>query len=588
MRVRPVGGALAVAVLTLAGCGGLSTSSAVQQGLDVGSVQENEVRIEVNPVAPGSSPEQVVLGFIRAAAANDDQYQVARSYLAPSARDTWRPDSSVVVFTDESSLTIDPSQKGSVRAVAAATARIDGNGTFKELPPSSTVPVTFSVQRIAGEWRIAKLPDGFGTWLSEADMQRLYDPFSLYFLAATERRLVPDVRWYPVGTGLATRLARGLLSGVPAYLKGAVRSDVPSGARLALDSVPIDSGTARVNLTATKLSSDPGQRQNFGAQFLATVSQAAGVQRVALQLEGTELQVPGAHDDGSIGSLSTLGFLTPAEPTAKPLLRNGTALVAVDPLQLGDPSGRTPPQAPTLPVLPTGWAYPALSWSGQEIAVVSGDRRQLARWRGTAQVQLLTMGTLLSAPSFDRHNVVWLAGRDGQGTRVWAVNTAAGVGDAAARPQVVTAGWLDDRAVDSIRLSPDGQRAAVISTDLAGKDPRVDVAGVVREPNGLPRSLAEPLHLAPTLTLLRDLVWVDESTLAVLGRKASSQVTRPWFVPLGGPMSAGPEIAGAVSITTVNGERGLVVTTDQRVIQIRAGNRWQDIGKGTAFLVPGR
>jgi hypothetical protein len=81
---------------------------------------------------------------------------------------------------------------------------------------------------------------------------------------------------------------------------------------------------------------------------------------------------------------------------------------------------------------------------------------------------------------------------------------------------------------------------------------------------------------------------VDESTLAVLGRKASSQVIRPWLVPLGGPISAGPEIPGAVSITTVNGERGLVVTTDKHVVRIRAGNRWQDIGDGTAFLVPGR
>jgi hypothetical protein len=579
---------LAAATAVLTGCGGLATESPVQQGLDVGSVQENEVRVEANPVAPGSSPEQVVLGFIRAAAASDDQYQVARSYLAPSAQDAWRPDSSVVVFTDETALAIAATVPGSVRAVAKATARIDGNGVYQELPPSSTVPVTFSVQRIAGEWRISGLPEGFGTWLSEADVERLYDPFNLYFLAATERRLVPDVRWYPVGTGLATRLARGLLSGVPAYLKGAVRSDVPQGTRLAVDSVPIDSGTARVNLTAIKLTSDPGQRQSFGAQFLATVDQAAGVDRVALQLEGTELQVPGANDGGSLSSLAALGFGAPPEPSSKPLLRNGSTLVAVDPLKLTDRDEQVPADRSTWPALPVGWAFPALSWSGAEVAAVSGDRRQVARWRGTTQVQLLDVGTRLSPPTYDRHNVLWVAGREGDRTRVWAVNTAAGSDDAASRPKVVTAAWLDNRSVGSIRLSPDGQRVAVYSTDRAGKDLRVDVAGVVREPNGLPRSLAEPLNLAPALTLVRDLVWVDESTLAVLGRKASSQVIRPWFVPLGGPISAGPEIAGAVSITTVNGERGLVVTSDRHVVQIRAGNRWQDIGNGSAFLVPGR
>jgi hypothetical protein len=65
-------------------------------------------------------------------------------------------------------------------------------------------------------------------------------------------------------------------------------------------------------------------------------------------------------------------------------------------------------------------------------------------------------------------------------------------------------------------------------------------------------------------------------------------VVRPWFVPLGGPLSAGPEIAGAQAITTVNGERGLVVVTDKDEVLIRAGNRWQSVGKGSAFMVAGR
>jgi hypothetical protein len=138
----------------------------------------------------------------------------------------------------------------------------------------------------------------------------------------------------------------------------------------------------------------------------------------------------------------------------------------------------------------------------------------------------------------------------------------------------------------SIRISPDGQRAALITTDRNGQVPRVDVAGVVRQPNGLPISLAAPISLAPSLTLAVDLVWVDDATLAVLGRK--TDVMRPWFVPLGGQISAGPDIAGAQSITTVNAERGLMVTTDRGQVLIRAGNRWQPVGAGTDFLVPAR
>jgi hypothetical protein len=576
------------AVLAVTGCGGLSTSSTIQPGLEVGSVQENEVRVEVNPVAPGSSPQQVVQGFIRAAAASDDQYQVARSYLGSGPQSTWRPDSSVVVFGSDTELTYKPANDSTVTVVANAIARIDGSGRYEELPPRSTVQVTFRLERTGGEWRISKLPDNFGLWLSRADLDRLYDPFRIYYVSAGDHRLVPDVRWMPLGTGLATRLARALLTGVPDYLKGAVRTDIPAGTRLAVDAVTIDSGTAKVDLAATKLGNDPGQRQNLGAQFLATVSQAPGVDRVALQLEGADLQMP--NGDSTITSLSVLGFAPPADPVVKPVLRMGATLVPVDPDDVGDNSPRTPPPGgPALPTVQPGWAYLAMSANGQEIAGVGGDRAQLVRWRGTSQVQITAPGTGLTRPTYDREDVLWLAGRSNGTTKVWAVNAAADPADAAkSTPQTVSAPWLAGRTVLSLRLAPDGQRIAVVTTDRDGKDPRVEVAGVVRQPNGLPASLAAPLRLAPTLTLARDVVWVDDATLAVLGRLTSSQVIRPWLVPLGGPIAAGPEIAGARTITTVNGERGLVVTTEDHQVLIRAGSRWQRVGEGTDLLVAAR
>ena len=576
-----------VATLLCACGGGLSTSAPIQPGLDVGSVQENEVRVEANPIAPGSSPEQVVNGFIRAAAASDDQYQVARSYLTSGPAASWRPDTSVVIFSNDSELRVKQTGAGTVTATATATARVDGNGRYTELPASSTDEVTFGLQRSAGEWRITALPDQFGTWLSESDFDRLYDPYRIYFLSTTQRRLVPDVRWFPLGTGLATRLARSLISGVPDYLRGAVRSDVPTGTRLAVDSVTIDSGTATVDLTATRLATEPAQRQNLAAQFLATVAQAPGVGQVALQLEGADLQVPGT--DGALRSLSALGFSTPSDPSVKPLLRIGSTLVPVDPDEVGDPGERPPPTAGALPSLQAGWTYPALSADGKEVAAVGGDRGQLARWRGKTQVQLLTFGSLLTRPTYDLHGLLWVAGRDKGATRIWALDTRSDPSvTAKAVPQVVAVAWLADRRVVSLRVSPDGQRVAVVSTDADGNNPRLDVAGVARSGNDMPLGLAPPLSLAPTLTLVRDVVWVDDATLVALGRKNARQVIRPWTVPLGGQVAAGPEIAGARTITTINGERGLVVTTDGGQVLIRAGSRWQPVGEGSDLLVAGR
>ncbi|WP_270886482.1 LpqB family beta-propeller domain-containing protein [Pedococcus sp. 5OH_020] len=591
MRARYAAVASLLAASTLAGCGGLATSAPIQPGLDVGSVQENEVRVEANPVAPGSSPSQVVAGFIRAAAASDDQYQVARSYLAPKA--TWRPDSSVVVFRDDSVLNVRQSGEGTVEAIARATATVDGSGRYQEVGGSPAQKATFGLERAGGEWRISRVPDGFGTWLSESDFNRLYDPFRIYFVSAVERRLVPDVRWFPLGTGVATRLARALLAGVPDYLRGAVRTDIPAGARLAVDAVTIDSGLATVDLKAARLSSDPGSRQNLGAQFFATVGQAPGVDRVALQLEGAELEVPGA--DRSLDSLAALGFGTPDVAVVKPLLRLGTRLVPVAPERvgdLGDPGERTPTEPSSdLPELATGWAYPALSADGREVAAVSGDRAELARWRGAKQVQVVTLGSQLTRPTYDTQGMVWVGGQDAGGgaARLWVVNAAADPADPTrAKPQPVAAPWLAGRTVVSVRLAPEGQRVAVMTTSRAGTDPRLDVAGVVRQANGVPTALSGRLTLAPSLSLMRDAVWVDDATLAVLGRKTTSQVIRPWFVPLGGEITAGPGVVGAQSISTINAERGLVVTTDGQQVLVRAGNLWRRVGEGTDLLVAGR
>ncbi|NNM46344.1 LpqB family beta-propeller domain-containing protein [Knoellia koreensis] len=585
MRRRVLVGAVgAVVCALLTACGGLSTSSTVRPGLEVGSAPENEVKVEANPVAPGSTPVQVVNGFIRAAAASDDQYQVARSFLGPRQASSWRPDNSVVVFTSSDQVEIKATGPDTVTAVVTATARIDGDGRYHELPDNTTMQASFGVGKLDGEWRITQLPEGFGSWLSSADLERLYDPFRIYFLSAVERQLVPDIRWFPLGTGLATRLARALLAGVPAYLNGAVRTDVPAGTRLAVDAVTIDSGIARVDLSTKGLGSDPERRQNLAAQFYNTVTQAPGVDRVALELEGADLQVPGAPRE--IDSLASLGFGARPDPTGRPLLRTGTSLTVIDKDQLSDPDRRPASQrSDDLPTLQLGWAFPALSAAGNELAAVSGDRQQLSRWRGREQVQVIGPGSLLTQPTYDRLAVLWFSGVTGGRTAMWAINTAGDSADTQ-RPVTVKASWLTGRRIVAQKVSPDGQRLAVVSTDPQGKSPRLQVAGIQREASGVPASLAEPLTLAPSLSLMRDVVWVDETELAVLGRKTSAQVVRPWFVPLGGPISAGPELAGAQAITTVNGERGLVATTDQHQVLLRAGNRWQRIGAATDLIVP--
>ena len=361
------------------------------------------------------------------------------------------------------------------------------------------------------------------------------------------------------------------------------------GTRLAVDAVTIDSGTAKVDLAATRLGNDPGQRQNLGAQFLATVTQAPGVERVALQLEGADLQMP--NGESTVESLSVLGFPTPSDPDVKPVLRMGSTLVPVDPDDVGDTVERVPP--PATAALPDGAAGLGLP---RDVAHGPGDRR--GGWRpGPAGPVARNHPGAAHRPGHPadppdlRPRGRALGGRPQQRRRP-------GSGRSTPPPTPATprrpprsgprpTGWATAPwSACGSRRTASGSRSSPPTAN--GKDPRVDVAGVVRQPNGLPASLATPLRLAPTLTLARDAVWVDDSTLAVLGRLTSTQVIRPWLVPLGGPIAAGPEIAGARTITTVNGERGLVVTTDEHQVLIRAGSRWQRVGEGTDLLAAAR
>ena len=408
-------------------------------------------------------------GFIRAAAASDDQYQVARSYLGSGPQATWRPDSSVVVFGSDSELAYTPRQRQH-RDGRGQGHRPDRRhaGATRSCRRSSTVKVTFGLERSGGEWRISQVPDTFGTWLSQADLDRLYDPFRIYYVSAGDHRLVPDVRWLPLGTGLATRLARCLLAGVPDYLKGAVRTDIPAGTRLAVDAVTIDSGTAKVDLAATRLGNDPGQRQNLGAQFLATVTQAPGVERVALQLEGADLQMPNGE---STRRLACRRWASPRRPTRTSSRCSGwaarwcrsTRTTSVTTASARPPPSRPRPSRRCSPAGPTS----RMSRNGREIAGGRrrpGPARALARAR--TQVQLTSPGTHADPPDL-RPRGRAVGGRpqqrrrpgSGRSTRQPTRRDAA---KSAPQAVVPPTGW-SARTVVSLRLSPDGQRIAVLT-----------------------------------------------------------------------------------------------------------------------------
>ena len=100
--------------------------------------------------AAGSSPVQIVQGFLRAGAASDQEYEVARSFMTPSPDTTWRPDTSILIYTDDTAVTVSALDESTVRARAKVVASIDGNGRYRDLPAGTVAEATFRLQQAGG------------------------------------------------------------------------------------------------------------------------------------------------------------------------------------------------------------------------------------------------------------------------------------------------------------------------------------------------------------------------------------------------------------------------------------------------------
>ena len=133
-----------------------------------------------------------------------------------------------------------------------------------------------------------------------------------------------------------------------------------------------------------------------------------------------------------------------------------------------------------------------------------------------------------------------------------------------------------------------GNVSTSVASNPDGGDVQVAVAGIVRSAEGAPVSLSPaPLRVGWTLTSATDLAWVDDSTLAVVGRVSPRDVIGPQLVEIGGKITSMPPVAGTRLVTNTGGLRGVVVLTDAAQIKARAGSGWQVLQTGTDFLIPG-
>ncbi len=446
--------------------------------------------------------------------------------------------------------------------------------------------VTFEFVRINNEWRISKLPKEFGRWITTSDLGRLLKPYTLHYLAADRRALVPDQRWFP-RDHLATRLARAQLADPPAYLGSAVRNDIPRGSRLTADSVSVTDGIARVEITG-RVPTDRTQRENVWAQLVSTLLQDPSVQGVTIRVQDVTLELPDV--DLPVRTVDQVGFpTTPTQVPGRPLVRRGATLYVL-------PTSSAVDREPTksgLPDIQSTFHSLALSADSSEMTAVDPDGQGISRFHDETQYEMPFFGTAVGHPSYDTRGYIWVGGigiDDESALRLWTFNTA---GDPATQRQPaakpVAADWLAKRRVIEAKPSPQGDRVLVLHTAENGTDARIDVAGVVRTGAGEPQRLAEPLRLGANLVEPVGIVWLSDVTVATLARRGgATEKRRPYVISIDGQAQALTEVPKGTAITSTGGERDILVTTTDGTVLSRAGQQWLSLGRGTDVAIAAR
>lgn len=583
-RTHLLVGILSLLVL-LSACAGLPTSTTVQPGLPVQGAPIQEV--QALPAGPeeDASPDQIVASFLRASGSFADDHEVARSFLTGDLARQWRPSSQVLVYEGEPQLT----SVGGTTVEAEVTVRgtVDEDGYLVEVPRDTHQTHRFTMEQVAGQWRISGFPENHGVWLSETTFELRYAPYAIHYTTPSTGLLVPDIRWFPRGDGLPTNLATAQLDPVPDYLLGAATTGISEDLHLVASAVPVDTatGTATVELRGLSLGSSAVQQKELFAQLGQTLKQAPGVNQVLIRGAGRPLQVDGV--DNPISDVATTGFEPAQWAVPYGLLRSKADVIAVMPehYQLQDIRSVDPE---SLPMLPIRWQDVATDAEVQEfagISAVSGD--ELWRWKDGSEQVMGGIGTELTAPTFDRSDGLWLAGRATTGPRVWVIDRNEPMSRAVARP--MEAPWLEENLdVTDFRVAADDQRALIVLRDRDTEEVQIGITGIVRDPDGRATALTEPYPVGPTLTSVTSAVWASQTELFVLGRQAQDTTDRPFTVNIGGwlePLRLVPE---ATTVRAVPADLPtLLVLSEQGRIYTQDRSDWGIGRNGDDLIIPG-
>lgn len=506
----------AAALLGLgAGCARIPTDSGIDSQVLPGQSHPGAPYVRALPPSDGATAQEVLAGFVQAGVGSEDDFAVARAYLTEAESERWDPSAGITVYSGSQELRVEEVGEGRLSLVLQVVASVDGTGVRSMLPSASSREVEVAVEEVEDQWRLSEVPDGI--FLSEAAFETLYAPARLYFLDARSRHLVPDHRFVPLRRGAAAVL-EGLVAGPAPFLEGAVRSQVPRSADIADAAIEIGvDGSARVEVPAAIATLGAGPRALALSQLEASLRSLRSLSGVRLMRKGQDVIIDEA------------GRADRALPGHRPIAAGEAGVVSLADIGAADPPAQLVPALAGMEVAsPTiaqdGVLAAARSPEGSTVLIASSDDSVPLREAAT--------GGVFVAPRIDGSGYVWTSVRQNPG----AVSALSGT--SAERDAKVDAPWLAGREVRALDIAADDTRMLVLSADAGGT--RLDLCAVVRDAEGVPASLTDPVVIRPFLDDVTQASWYDEVVAVVLGEDPTTGELRAQLLDLAGEVEPLP------------------------------------------------
>ena len=515
--------------------------------------------------AGGETPEEILQGFIAAGTGAADDYSVAREFLTDAAAETWTPTDRVLIYGADPNIVPDPDGSSySIRLEVVGS--LDNRGIRTDLASGTTETLSAKLEKEDGQWRISAIPNGI--MVTEVNFSLLFLSHNLYFYSSSYDFWVPDTRWFVQKSGIAANVVKAMLQGPAPYLQGAVTSAFPAGTTLARDAVPVVSGAAAVDLSAGLLQdSSDLNRQQMALQLWQNLGNLNNVNSVTMTVNQRSVDLGKESSDL-------------VEPSSDPEV-GGTQIAVFQNELVYFKDG----QQQQIDGIPSVAAYgprdPALSLDLATIAFLNGERSALFITGPNQSVRQVAEGTSLTPPSIDPGRWTWTASQTGRGSSILVLPPDGAAEDILSLPVP----WLTEASVSELRVSRDGARALLVAEQ--GGRSQVLVAGIVRDGDGVPRTLTTPLELAvtaesgsglPQAIPVNRAKWVSEDSIIAAQTSPDGQVT-PMILRLGARPQPLASLTGITALSAGKGEQDIYVQT-LTAMSMRMGNSWYEVAEG--------